>query len=221
MVEWDRVVDVVVVGTGGAALVAATLARDGGAEVLVLEKAGQVGGTTAVSGGGVWVPCNAHMAALAAADSREEAIAYIRALTKGAEPDEDIRPKGAALIGALFRGLLDRDVPVELAARVRELVLADGAASRHERRPAHRCRGTRGACGRWRGAGPLRCGQHGRECVRLGLPERRRHPRQRHDLRLSRRTARRPAAAACALKPGACGGASYSGSSGAQATPLM
>ena len=32
MVEWDRIVDVVVVGTGGAALVAATLARDGGAE---------------------------------------------------------------------------------------------------------------------------------------------------------------------------------------------
>ena len=55
--------------------------------MLVLEKAAQVGGTTAVSGGGVWVPCNAHMAELGVADTREEAIAYIRALTKGAEPD--------------------------------------------------------------------------------------------------------------------------------------
>ena len=87
MAGWSRVVDVGVVGSGGAALATATLARDGGAEVLVLEKAEQVGGTIAVSGGGVWVPCNAHMAELGVADTRDEAIAYIRALTKGAEPD--------------------------------------------------------------------------------------------------------------------------------------
>ena len=51
MQQWDRVVDVVVVGSGGAALVAATLAHDQGAETLVVEKAAMIGGTTAVSGG--------------------------------------------------------------------------------------------------------------------------------------------------------------------------
>src|SRR5262245_65912605 len=68
---FDRVADVVIVGSGGAALSAALLAADGGADVLVLERAEQIGGTTAVSGGVVWVPCNRHMAELGVADSRE------------------------------------------------------------------------------------------------------------------------------------------------------
>ena len=88
--EWDRVVDVVVVGTGGAALVAATLAHDGGAEVLVVEKADMLGGTTAVSGGGIWLPGNHHMAEAGIEDSREAALAYIRRLTNGREPDPEL-----------------------------------------------------------------------------------------------------------------------------------
>jgi succinate dehydrogenase/fumarate reductase flavoprotein subunit len=40
---------------------------------------------------------------------------------------EDIRPKGAALIGALFRGLLDRGVETWIGARARELVLEEAA----------------------------------------------------------------------------------------------
>jgi succinate dehydrogenase/fumarate reductase flavoprotein subunit len=74
-------VDVVVLGTGAAGLTAATLAADGGAEVLVLEKAAMVGGTTGVSGGMPWVPCNTHLADVDETDSREEALAYIRRLT--------------------------------------------------------------------------------------------------------------------------------------------
>jgi len=86
----DRVVDVVVVGTGGAALVAATLAHDGGAEVLVVEKAAMLGGTTAVSGGGIWLPGNHHMIEAGIEDSREDALAYIRRLTDGREPDPEL-----------------------------------------------------------------------------------------------------------------------------------
>src|SRR5205814_1541718 len=85
--NWDRVVDVVVVGSGGAALVAATLAHDGGAEVLVVEKADMLGGTTAVSGGVMWLPNNHLMALCDIADARDDAIAYITRLANGHEHD--------------------------------------------------------------------------------------------------------------------------------------
>ncbi|MBO0732428.1 MAG: FAD-dependent oxidoreductase [Acidimicrobiaceae bacterium] len=79
-----------VVGSGGAALTAAILAHDGGAEVLVLEKAGMLGGTTAVSGGVVWLPGNHVMAKAGVSDSREEALAYVRRLAGGREPDPEL-----------------------------------------------------------------------------------------------------------------------------------
>jgi succinate dehydrogenase/fumarate reductase flavoprotein subunit len=88
--QWDRVVDVVVMGSGAAGLTAATLAHDGGAEVLLLEKADQIGGTTGVSGGMPWIPMKRHMADLGVSDSREEALEYIRRVTLGREPDPSL-----------------------------------------------------------------------------------------------------------------------------------
>ncbi len=88
--RWDRIEDVVVVGSGGAALTAATLAHDGGASVVVVEKADMIGGTTAVSGGVVWLPCNPHMAAAGLEDSREDALAYIGRLAQGDVPDPEL-----------------------------------------------------------------------------------------------------------------------------------
>jgi 3-oxosteroid 1-dehydrogenase len=84
---WDRVADVVVLGSGAAGLAAATMASDGGAEVLVVEKADMIGGTSGVSGGMPWIPMNRHMAEIGIDDSRDEAIAYIRRLALGREPD--------------------------------------------------------------------------------------------------------------------------------------
>ncbi len=86
--RWDQEVDVAVVGTGGGALAAAILAHDKGARVLLLEKSEKVGGTTAISGGGVWIPLNPHMKDLGLADSREEALMYCKLLTDGKAPDE-------------------------------------------------------------------------------------------------------------------------------------
>jgi 3-oxosteroid 1-dehydrogenase len=74
--------DVVVLGTGAAGLTAAIAAHEGGASVAVFEKAEQVGGTTAWSGGQVWIPNNPHMPEVGVEDSREKALTYIMSLSR-------------------------------------------------------------------------------------------------------------------------------------------
>jgi succinate dehydrogenase/fumarate reductase flavoprotein subunit len=75
--------DVVVLGTGAAGLTAAIAAHDGGASVAVFEKAGKVGGTSAWSGGMVWVPQNPHMAEMGIADSRDDVLTYLQSMSHG------------------------------------------------------------------------------------------------------------------------------------------
>jgi succinate dehydrogenase/fumarate reductase flavoprotein subunit len=81
-------IDVIVVGSGAAALTAAITAHDNGARVAVVERTSSIGGTTAVSGGGIWMPQNHHMASLGIDDSRPEALAYMLRLTAGRTPVE-------------------------------------------------------------------------------------------------------------------------------------
>jgi succinate dehydrogenase/fumarate reductase flavoprotein subunit len=85
--RWDEEVDVVVVGTGAAGMTAALAAQAGGASVTVLEKSKLVGGTTAVSGGVVWVPNNHHLKETPVTDTRDEALAYVKRLTDGRSSD--------------------------------------------------------------------------------------------------------------------------------------
>jgi 3-oxosteroid 1-dehydrogenase len=80
---------IVVLGTGGSGLTAAIAAHDAGAqagrrvEVQVFEKADKVGGTTAWSGGMVWIPNNHLEAQAGVPDSREEAITYLMSMSHG------------------------------------------------------------------------------------------------------------------------------------------
>ncbi len=243
---WDEVADVLVIGSGGAALTAATLAADGGASVLIVEKAEMIGGTTAVSGGVMWIPGNSHMRDAGLEDNEADALAYVQHLALGIEHDpellevfvrtgpealeylesktpvaltsltlfpdyyypydipgkrpggrsvepvpyafgrelpewrdrlvsrgtlmslgsyttlaedlfgsgdeefeaelarreaEDVRPKGAALIGMLWKGLLDRAATIRLGTRARELVVVDGrvigVAAEHDGQVLH------------------------------------------------------------------------------------
>jgi succinate dehydrogenase/fumarate reductase flavoprotein subunit len=95
--------DVVVVGSGAAALAAALAAHDAGSKVTVAERADAIGGTTAVSGGGVWMPCN-HVSGTN--DSGEEALAYMSRLSRGRAPAELLAryvADGPAIIGGLER----------------------------------------------------------------------------------------------------------------------
>ncbi|MDN0081706.1 FAD-dependent oxidoreductase [Crenobacter sp. SG2305] len=70
--------DVLVVGSGAAGLSAAVTARHAGLEVLVAEKAPVLGGTTAWSGGWLWIPGNAPARRAGVEDSAEAARAYLR-----------------------------------------------------------------------------------------------------------------------------------------------
>ncbi|MFC0305877.1 FAD-dependent oxidoreductase [Rhizorhabdus histidinilytica] len=88
---FDREVDLLVVGTGAGALVAALRAAKAGAEVLVVEKGALWGGTSATSGGGIWIP-GSHLAAQAGhPDDLDEAFGYVRRLTAPNVSDEQIR----------------------------------------------------------------------------------------------------------------------------------
>ncbi|MCZ6808068.1 MAG: FAD-dependent oxidoreductase [Deltaproteobacteria bacterium] len=88
MAEWDRTVDLLVMGSGAAGLAAAVRARDLGLDVLVVEKSEFFGGNTAMSGGVCWVANNPGMAKEGIADSDEEGFRYLKHITKGEVPDE-------------------------------------------------------------------------------------------------------------------------------------
>ena len=73
--------DVAVVGSGAAGMATALRAARLGARVVVAEKSELLGGTTAMSGGCIWVPCHHHMGEIGASDTAEEALNYIRAVS--------------------------------------------------------------------------------------------------------------------------------------------
>jgi 3-oxosteroid 1-dehydrogenase len=91
MASWDETVDFLVVGSGGGGLTAAIRAHDLGASALVIEKAPVYGGSTAWSGGVIWVPNNLHMDALGIADSPEEGLQYLERITAGSSTPERLR----------------------------------------------------------------------------------------------------------------------------------
>ncbi|MFF0273116.1 FAD-dependent oxidoreductase [Streptomyces sp. NPDC004330] len=85
---WDHTYDVVVVGSGAAGLAAAVTARLRGLTVLVVEKTDLYGGSTALSGGAIWVPGNFHLDAAGIGDTPEKARAYLDATVGDRVPAE-------------------------------------------------------------------------------------------------------------------------------------
>lgn len=88
---WDHSVDVLIVGSGAGAMTAALKSYDLGGEVLLIEKGKYYGGSSAMSGGGLWVPCNHLMPGVGIKDTPEEALTYFKATTKGLVPETRLR----------------------------------------------------------------------------------------------------------------------------------
>lgn len=68
--------DFVIVGSGAGSIPAALLMQKHGKRVVIIEKQGMVGGTSAYSGGVIWVPNNHHLNAAGGNDSPELAKQY-------------------------------------------------------------------------------------------------------------------------------------------------
>ncbi|MFV8817875.1 FAD-binding protein [Haliea sp. E17] len=87
MSNFDEVRDFVVVGCGGGSMCAALVMRASGKDVLILEKTGLAGGTTARSGGVMWIPNNMFMQRDGVEDSPELAATYLDNVV-GDHPDQ-------------------------------------------------------------------------------------------------------------------------------------
>ena len=89
--NWDKEVDVVVVGSGAGGLLSALVAAKNHADVLIVEKDAQWGGTSATSGGGIWIPGSDQARAAGFEDNLDDAFRYVRALSAPNVPDANIR----------------------------------------------------------------------------------------------------------------------------------
>jgi 3-oxosteroid 1-dehydrogenase len=87
-------VDVVVVGSGAAGMTAALTAAHRDLSVVVLEKAPHFGGSTARSGGGIWIPNNSVLRRAGVPDTPENAAAYLEHLLGDTVPE----PRRRALL---------------------------------------------------------------------------------------------------------------------------
>ncbi|MBV9577191.1 MAG: FAD-dependent oxidoreductase [Chloroflexi bacterium] len=74
---------VVILGSGAAGCAAAVAAASKGASVTLLERANDLGGTTAWGGGGIWIPANPYAAAEGSPDTFEAALLYLRSVGLG------------------------------------------------------------------------------------------------------------------------------------------
>jgi 3-oxosteroid 1-dehydrogenase len=90
-INWDREVDVLVVGTGNGGLTAAVCNWEMGTkDVLIIEKQDKVGGTSATSGGGIWIPNSHYAKEVGAEDSPEAAKAYLMNTLFGEDVPEEM-----------------------------------------------------------------------------------------------------------------------------------
>ncbi|PKX97848.1 3-ketosteroid 1-dehydrogenase helE [Aspergillus novofumigatus IBT 16806] len=90
--RFDQETDVLIVGSGAAGLTAALRAHSHGLSSLVIEKDAQIGGTSAYSGGGLWIPNNPLAVEAGITDTPEQAMTYLTSVIDADTPDDtDVR----------------------------------------------------------------------------------------------------------------------------------
>lgn len=88
---FDHVVDVVIVGSGGGGMTAALTAQASGLDALVIEKSSHFGGSTALSGGGIWVPGAPAQRREGYVPSPEAVVDYLKQITEGLVSEARLR----------------------------------------------------------------------------------------------------------------------------------
>ena len=88
---FDHTVDVLIVGSGGGGMTAALTATALGLSALVIEKSSHFGGSTALSGGGIWVPGAPSQRREGYVPSQAGVVEYLRQITDGLVSDARIR----------------------------------------------------------------------------------------------------------------------------------
>ena len=109
--------DVVVIGAGAGGMTAAAVAAAEGLSVLLIEKTEFVGGTTAWSGGMVWIPVNARMKQAGIDDSLSDAASYLASTvpeTENADLRETFLSRGPEAIEYLEANTEVRLQPVKM-----------------------------------------------------------------------------------------------------------
>src|SRR5215217_4903934 len=91
MPEFDHTVDVLIVGSGGGGMTAALAADASGLETLVVEKSPRFGGSTALSGGGIWVPGAPSQRKEGYVPDPNDVFLYLKQITCGLVSDARLR----------------------------------------------------------------------------------------------------------------------------------
>src|SRR5262245_22660726 len=91
MSDLDHTVDVLVIGSGGGGMTAALAADASGLDTLVVEKSPQFGGSTALSGGGIWVPGAPSQRKAGYVPDPDDVFRYLKQITGGLVSDARLR----------------------------------------------------------------------------------------------------------------------------------
>jgi 3-oxosteroid 1-dehydrogenase len=91
MSDFDHTVDVLVVGSGGGGMTAALAADASGLDTLIVEKSPKFGGSTALSGGGIWVPGAPSQRKEGYVPDPDGVFEYLRQITDGIVSDARLR----------------------------------------------------------------------------------------------------------------------------------